>query len=155
MFRRSVLHARAAGRRARSPARRRRSARYTARLFAGCSIPGWRCDRRHAYTGEVVPGHGGPLPQLAQHHARARRARRLLHAPGDNARHRMDVARRLPRAAAHSLTLSARLATSTRVLCRANPRPHIASVYSTLLTSTQLTHLYLRLPNSLFGLGQL
>lgn len=35
MFRRSVLHARAAGRRARSPARRRRSARYTARLFAG------------------------------------------------------------------------------------------------------------------------
>lgn len=50
----------------------------------GCSIPGWRCDRRHAYTGEVVPGHGGPLPQLAQHHARARRARRLLHAPGQH-----------------------------------------------------------------------
>lgn len=48
----------------------------------GCSVPGRRRDRRHAYTWEMVPWHRGPLPQLAQHHARAGRARCLLHAPG-------------------------------------------------------------------------
>lgn len=30
----------------------------------------------------MVPGDGGPLPQLTQHYARAGRAGRLLHAPG-------------------------------------------------------------------------
>lgn len=52
-------------------------------LFPGRGVAGRRCDRRHAHSGEVVPRRRGPMPQLAQHHARARRARRLLHAPGD------------------------------------------------------------------------
>lgn len=56
-------------------------------LVAGRGVAGRRRDRRHAHPGEMVPGHGGPLPQLAQHHARARRARRLLHAPGQSHPH--------------------------------------------------------------------
>ena len=71
---------------------------------------------------------------------------------GDDARHRVDVARGLPRAAAHSLTPRDRRTARYRDPRRVQPRPLIASVYSTLLTSTELTHAMLRLPNVAVGL---
>lgn len=52
--------------------------------ISGRSVPGRRSDRRHAHPREMVPRYGGPLPQLSQHHARARCARRLFYAPGSS-----------------------------------------------------------------------
>lgn len=58
-----------------------------AAYIAGRGVAGRRRDRRHAYPREMVPGRRGSLPQLAQHHACARGARRVLYASGNKTLH--------------------------------------------------------------------